>query len=204
MRPLPSVHKIEQKAYRGSEQDGLVDLLAGLSLSLLAIALQTTLPYFIILVLAPAILFGPVLKSLRRRFTWTRAGYVKLIPENPRKLVGGIFLVMLILFVILAGALFIFGDPTEWGQWVRWLPAFLGILISGMFNSLAAKSGCARYYILAGLSVLGGFTLSILHFESFSGTIIYFLGMGIILLIIGAASFVRFIRTHPMPTQEDS
>ncbi len=203
MGPLPSVHKMEQKAYRGSEQDGLIDLLTGLSLSLYAIALQTPLPYFIIGMLAPAILFGPVLKSLRRRFSWPRAGYVKLIPENPRKLVGGIFLVILILIIILAGALLIFGDPTRWDQWVKWFPAFLGTLMSGMFISLLSKSGCARYYVLAALSVLGGFALSIPHFESFAGTTIYLLAMGTILAIIGIISFARFIHNNPIRAQEN-
>lgn len=202
MGPLPSVHKVEQKAFRGAEQDGLVELLTGLSL--FAIAARAFSPYLIIVMLAPVFLFAPILKALRRRFTWPRVGYVKLIPEDSRRLLGRIFLVVFILFILLAGGLFIFSDPARWELWVRWFPAFLGTLMSGMFISLVSKSGCARYSVLAALSVLGGFGLSIAHFEAFAaGTVIYLLGMETTLVIIGAISFARFIRSNPQPVQEN-
>ncbi len=197
------VKEIERKAYRDSQQDGLMELVMGVCLA--AMSSRALSPVFIgTFVLAP-LLFRPVLMAMRKRFTYPRIGYVKLVEEKPKEVVGGIATVMLILIAAMAVGFVIFGDVRNVALWLKWSPAFVGVLLAGMFSSIAAKSRLIPQYAFALASVISGLVFSILRFEPpETGLFIYFLVMGVLLILYGLVMFIRFLRRHPLPAEEES
>ena len=165
--------EIEQKTFRESNQDGLLELVMGLCMA--AISTRLISRILVVMLILPVILFGPVLLALRKRYTYPRIGYVKLIPDKPKEVIGAIFLITLIVIVVLAVIFFLLGDVRDFNLWMKWIPLWGGVVLAGMFSSFGSKSGCIRYYIFAIWSLINGFVLSVLRFEAVeTGTLLYF------------------------------
>lgn len=195
------VKEIEQKTFRQSQQDGLMEFVMGICM----LAMSTRLFSRVLIGMFPiaVILFSPILNALRTRFTYPRMGYVKLIEDKPKEVIGGIALVTLIIIAVLAVVFILFADVRDFGLWMKWVPLWAGVVIAIMFVSLAAKSATTRYYIFALYSVVAGFVLSILRFEVVeTGTLLYFLAMGAFLIPSGLILFIRFLRKYPKPAEE--
>ncbi|NQT02715.1 MAG: hypothetical protein HQ580_11875 [Planctomycetes bacterium] len=193
--------EIEQKAFRESNQDGLLELVMGICMA--AMSTRLISPVLVFMLALPALLFGPVLVAMRKRFTYPRIGYVKLIPDKPKEVIRAIFLITLIVVVIIAVIFVFFGDVRDFNLWMKWIPVWGGVVLAGMFSSFGSKSGCARYYVFALWSLISGFVLSILNFEAVeTGTLLYFLVMGCLLIPWGLVTFIRFLRKSTKRLQE--
>ena len=192
---------IEQKTFKQSQQDGLMELVMGICM--FAISTRMFSRFLIFMLALPVFLFGPLLALMRRRFTHPRIGYVKLIPDKPKTVITGILLVSLVVIAVMAVVFFFFGDVGDINLWMRWCPFWGGTVLAGMFSSLASKSGAARYYIFAVWSLLSGIVLSMFEFHAVeTGTLLYFAVMGGLLVPFGLVQFVMFLRKHPKPGQE--
>lgn len=201
MKQQVNLKKIEQKAFSQSQQDGLMEFVMGICL----LAMSTRLFSRVLICMFPLamLLFRPALNAMRKRFTYPRTGYVKLIPDKPKDAISGIALITLIVIAVLAVAFIMFADVGDFGLWLKWVPLWAGVVLAIMFVSLAAKSGTIRYYIFALWSVLYGLVLSILNFEPIeTGTLLYFLAMGALLTPSGLVIFIRFLRKFPKPAEE--
>lgn len=201
MKQQVNLKKIEQKAFSQSQQDGLMEFVMGICL----LAMSTRLFSRVLICMFPLamLLFRPALNAMRKRFTYPRTGYVKLIPDKPKDAISGIALITLIVIAVLAVAFIMFADVGDFGLWLKWVPLWAGVVLAIMFISLAAKSGTIRYYIFALWSVLYGLVLSILNFEPIeTGTLLYFLAMGALLTPSGLVIFIRFLRKFPKPAEE--
>lgn len=195
------IKKIEKKAYRESQQDGLMEFVMGICL----LAMSTRLLSRVLIGMFPIamILFSPILSAMRKRFTYPRTGYVKLVEDKPKDAITGITLVTLIIIAVLAVAFILFADVGDFGLWLKWVPLWAGVVLAIMFVSLAAKSATTRYYIFALWSLLYGLVLSILDFEPVeTGTLLYFLAMGALLTPSGLVIFIRFLRKYPESAKE--
>jgi len=192
---------IEQKTFRQSQQDGLMELVMGICM--LAISTRMFSRLLIFMLALPVFLFGPLLALLRRRFTHPRIGYVKLVPDKPKSVIAGIVLVSLVVVAVIAVTFFLFGDIRDFNLWLRWCPFWGGTILAGMFSSLASKSGAVRYYVFAGWSFLSGIVLSVLDFEVIeTGTLLYFAVMGGLLVPFGLLQFLMFLRKYPKFAKE--
>lgn len=201
MKQQVDLKKIEQKAFSRSQQDGLMEFVMGVCL----LAMSTRLFSRVLIGMFPLamLLFRPVLNAMRKRFTYPRAGFVKLVEDKPKDAIAGIALITLIVIAVLAVAFILFADVGDFGLWLKWVPLWAGVVLAIMFVSLAAKSGTIRYYIFALWSVLYGLVLSILNFEPIeTGTLLYFLAMGALLTPSGLVIFIRFLRKFPKPAEE--
>ena len=192
---------IEQKTFRQSQQDGLMELVMGICM--LAISTRIFSRFLIFMLALPVFLFGPLLALMRRRFTHPRIGYVKLIPDKPKSVITGILIVTLVVIAVMAVVFFFFGNIRDFNLWLRWCPFWGGTVLAGMFGSLASKSGATRYYIFAGWSLLSGIVLSILEFDAVeTGTLLYFAVMGGLLIPFGLVQFAIFLHKHPKHVKE--
>jgi hypothetical protein len=193
--------EIEQKTFRDSQQDGLLELVMGICM--VAISTRLISRVLVGMLALPMLFFGPLLVAMRRRFTYPRIGYVKLIPDKPKEVLGAIFLITLVVVAVMAVAFLLFGDVRDFNLWLKWTPAWGGVVLAGMFGSFGSKSGCARYYVFAVWSLISGFVLSVLRFEAVeTGTLLYFLVMGGPLILWGLVTFIRFLREHSRQTEE--
>jgi hypothetical protein len=192
---------VEQKTFRQSQQDGLMELIMGVCM--LAISTRLFSRLFIFMMVLGVFLFGPLLALMRRRFAYPRIGYVKLIPDKPKSVVAGIALISLVVIALMAVAFFFFGDIRDFNLWMRWCPFWGGTVLAGMFGSLASKSGAIRYYIFAGWSLLSGIVLSVIKFDAVeTGVLLYFAVMAGLLIPFGLVQFAVFLHKYPKVAQE--
>jgi hypothetical protein len=196
-----NLKEIERKTFGYSNQDGLLELVMGVCM--VAISTRLISRFLVFMMALAVILFGPILIALRKRYTYPRIGYVRLVPDKPKNVIGAILLITLIVIIVMALFFLLFADIGDFDLWMRWIPVWAGVVLAGMFSSLGSKSGCIRYYIFAIWSVIVGFVLSIIRFEAIeTGTLLYFLVMGCMLIPWGLVTFIRFLSKHPKQTNE--
>lgn len=201
MEQQVDLKNIEQKTFRHSQQDGLMELVMGICM--LSISTRMFSRFLIFMMVLPVVLFGPLLALMRRHFTHPRIGYVKLLPDKPKSVIAGIFLVTLVVIGAMAVVFFFLGDIGDFNLWMKWCPFWGGTVLAGMFSSLASKSGAVRYYIFAGWSFLSGIVLSMLDFKMVeTGTLLYFAVMGGLLIPFGLLQFAMFLHKHPKSAKE--
>ena len=192
---------VERKVFAESQQDGLLELVMGICM--IAISTRLFSRVLVVMLVLPVILFAPLLEAMRKRFTYPRTGYVKLIPDKPGHVVGGIFLVSVVVLALLAVALLVFGKVGDFELWLRWCPFWGGTVLAGMFSSFASRSGAIRHYVFAAWSFVAGIVLSALKFDAVeTGTLLYFAVMGGLLIAFGFVRFVTFLREHPKTLEQ--
>ena len=193
--------KLARQTYRFAEQDGLTEIFAGVMLLTMGAVSGTRVGTGLVIFV---LLFGaPALFRLRSRISYPRIGYAKLPPEPPTKLAAGILGFKAAVIVLTAIMMAIFGDVSDTDSWYRWSPAFVSLILIGMFNFVASKTGSRRYYVFAGLSVAAGLALALIPFASrTTGLVIYCSAMGVMFLLGGIMKFITFLRKYPKPVEE--
>lgn len=195
------IGSVERKTFADSQQDGLLELVMGACM--IAISTRLFSRVLVVMLILPVILFHPFLEMMRKRFTYPRTGYVKLVPDKPKEAIAGISLVSIAVLGILAVAFLIFGGIGDFDLWLRWCPFWGGTVLAGMFSSFASKSGAVRHYVFAAWSLLAGIALSLIKFDAVeTGMLLYFAVMGALLIPFGLVQFAAFLRAHPKPLEE--
>ncbi len=192
--------KIEKKAYRDSQQDGLMEVMMGLILITFGCFLYSPVFAFYILLI---IFSKKIVESIRRRYTYPRIGFVKFHKENPKDALTGVFLFEFAVIVIIFTLISIFGDVKDYSRWIKWSPLFFGMILVGPFAHAASRSGSIRYAGYAMLSVVLGLFFSIIEFGSgYIGLILYLVFIGAFLFLGGLVIFTLFLRKYPLPEVE--
>jgi hypothetical protein len=202
--------ELEREVFFDSTQDGLGELLLGVSM--IGVAAASASLYFLPLFIVPLVLGGHIAEAVRKRLTYPRIGYVKLREMQAGRALRGVLLYELLVLLVAAIAMYIlFGDIMEFRLWFRWSPLITALIILGLFLNLHDKSGNKRYLALAALSVLVGLVFSIVSFDiSFpylfgyfdSGVVFYFLLMGSVMLSSGFFQFVYFLYRNPVSPED--
>ncbi|PXF61078.1 MAG: hypothetical protein C4B59_05825 [Candidatus Methanogaster sp.] len=189
--------KIGKKAYKDSQQDGLMEIMMGLILMTFGGFFYSPIFAFYILLI---VFSGKIVEFVRRRYTHPRIGFVRFHRENPKDALTGVFLFELSVIVIIFTLISIFGNVTDYSSWVNWAPLFFGMILVGPFAHAASKSGSVRYSGYAILSVILGILFSLIEFGSgCTGLILYLSLIGGFLVLGGLAIFIRFLRKYPLP-----
>jgi hypothetical protein len=144
-------------------------------------------------------------ESIRKRYTYPRIGFVKFPQENHKHNLTGVFLFEFAVIVIIFTLISLFGDVTDYSQWVKWSPLFFGMILVGPFAHVASKSGNVLYTGYAVLSVILGGFFSLIEFGSgCTGLILYLVFIGGFLVLCGLVLFICFLRKYPLPVKEVS
>lgn len=201
MEEAIDIKKIEQKAAGISHEDGLLELVMGFCM--MAMSMRLISRMFVFMLIVPVLLFGPALGILKKYFTYPRIGYVKLVPDRAKEAIGGIGILTFIFTAILAVVLLCLGRAGEFGVWMKWIPSWAGIVIGVMFVCLGSKTGAHRYWVFAVWSLAAGILLSVTGFETIeAGVLLYFLVMGVGLVVCGLVQFMIFLGKYPKLEQE--
>ncbi len=191
---------LERQSWRYDTQDGLAEFLAGIMFFLVSRAVID--PH---LAWVPAVLIFPMRRAMRlfkERFSYPRVGYVKLKGEEGPEVGRGILLHLGVVILIVAAGLALFGDITSWSHWMQWLPALVGGFCSGGFLYLAQKSRRLRHYLLFIFCIGWGIACSLMVAPSpRAGLQRWTLGLGLVCLVVGVATFLNFLRKHPRRPQ---
>lgn len=195
--------RIEQRVWRDTQQDGLLEILIGL---LFIITSTYWAKPAIGASFAAFFLFSHrILEALRKRYTYPRIGYAELIPEEPKQTLRGIAIYALVVFAAMALILLVVGRIADVDTWLRWLPTLTGAVISGGFIYAAGKSGAVRYYVFVGLAVGLGVAFSAWPTLLYKiRMLLYMSSLGVVFLASGSVMFARFLRRYPVLDEEES
>jgi hypothetical protein len=147
----------------------------------------------------------PILEGIRRRFTYPRIGYAKLVDEKPSKILRSMALFTIPVIAAMALTLFLFGersDGAQWGLWRQWSPTLAGVLLSGGFIFQATVTGAKRYHVFVLLAIGLGIAFSLGFPQAYTGVKLYLITAGGLLLLYGVAAFVTFLRKYALPQEE--
>jgi len=192
---------LEMRAFRYEAQDGLVEFLSGIMFFFIArVVVDPHLAWM------PALLLFPMrwaAKFFKTRFTYPRMGYVKFKSENGSDFGRGVLTFLLGVLVLMALALWIFGDISSWDQWMKWLPTMMAGFCSGGFIYMAERTRLPRHYFLIVFCLCWGVACSLMDVPSPHHAIQrWTLGLGLVLLVMGTTIFLNFLRTHPVRQPE--
>ncbi|MCX6559133.1 MAG: hypothetical protein NTZ26_01335 [Candidatus Aminicenantes bacterium] len=200
---------IERRTIRHFYEDGLTELVIGAILFLwggffylrpgrkgeAGYSLSDT-AFFLVIILA-VLLATYLLRFLKRRITYPRAGYVSY-PKKDRPgrqrlaaVSGGIIAALLSALTA--------SSPSA----RAWYPAIDGFLIGIAFLVLAAKLGALRFHILAVVSAALGTGIAAAGIVYIRGVILYGALMGAALTLSGAVTLARFLHRNK-PAGEDA
>lgn len=209
------LRQFDRRAYRHTMMDGLTEIAMGLFLILVAVALPAG-PFVLLLYLAPFALI-PLLRSLQRRITHPRIGYVEPIADKPRQVLPGILLFTLLALAAFLAILVLAGGglaKPDYAQLTRrlyqWAPALVGVLVSGGLWYTASRSGFRRFFVSAAVSVVLGIAISVAAAAGgipvletkLRGVQVYCGAMGALSLSSGLIVLIRFLKGHPIQSLE--
>jgi hypothetical protein len=193
------LEQIERNVFRDYFQDGLAEMVFGAYFLFIGLGLAGGTSLFIVF---PIVFFAPLLRGLKKRFTYPRTGYVELRQGDPQPLLRFVLGSLVLGLVALVAVLIATGVIAQPGQWYRWMPIFFGIWLAGIFLGLALRVGLVRYYVVAGVALAGGPTLALLPLPGKLENLgLFFVAWGAVSLAWGIFAFARFLREYPVPIE---
>jgi hypothetical protein len=193
---------IEKRTVRSFYDDGLTELVIGVILFLLGgyfyirsgrggdprVSLNDT-AFFLIVIFA-VLLANSLLRFLKRRITYPRAGYVsyrKEVRPSRRWIAGASGAIIAVLLSALTAI-----SPSA----KAWDPAIYGFLLAVTFLMLAAKVGAPRFFVLAVISAALGTGIAAAGIISTRGAILYGTLLGAALALSGVIALIQFLRRN--------
>jgi hypothetical protein len=198
--------ELEQETYRYSTQDGLDEILIGLGLIIIAWMIESrdirsygffSSPVIFILLI---VFRTPILEKLRRKVTYPRIGYVKVRQDKPSPFLMVVLFSVLTISVVGSLALVMVpSDISFYDTLLKYLPVSLGVVLILHSFVLVEKTGDRRYFAFGLLTVTTGPIFALLEFEPpRAGPVLYVLGWGVVIILVGLTTFIRFIRKYPI------
>ncbi|MGE5376266.1 MAG: hypothetical protein ACM3XO_14505 [Bacteroidota bacterium] len=207
----PTISEAERRINRYWYTDGLGELIGGGMFIVLVIyfALQDFLGQnsmlsgilqasLALLLLGGAFVSRRLINSLKTHFTYPRTGYVEY-RTSKKETVSKRFWAFLLAFVIAGLSIAFVGIFKSFDSRV----AVKGFIVGMILVLLRAKSSrLARFYFLAGVSVLLGFALSTSGLSNGYSLGLYYGLMGVCFLVSGSLTLARYLHENPLPTED--
>jgi hypothetical protein len=195
-----TVDRTEMKAMRATIRDGITEMQMGALLMSFGVVFSFAPPFGVVCALLPFALH-PLGKLLKRRFVYPRIGYAK-VARQPHA-VRGIVIAASVFVVILLSALGVFSwvlgfdrGATLWLS--HFVPAFWGLLMAIGPWVVARTYRLMRWYVFAGLFVLGGICLPLFDIATgYAAIALEVAVVGGLALVYGIGLFLSFLRGYP-------
>ncbi len=193
--------KLQQRTYQSNHQDGLIDMIIGLSMIGFGLNMAFDSSVFLFMSWMTIIFYVP----FKNRITVPRIGYVKFSTSKTNMIIG--VAVAVLLFVFLLGTfVYLIGDSnnsspqlTDWLTWFRqYHMLVLGSIFALCCAGAALLTGIRRLYAYAVL------TIGIFAAAFWLGVEppIYVLTTGLLIEAVGIWLLVRFLRKYPLASEE--
>lgn len=138
------------------------------------------------------------IRSLKRKITYPRAGYVSYRKPDRRKRAGRAFVIGAAAGTLGAlAALLLSAKPAGFA----WLPAGTGLALALVLVILGVRTGMARLAPPALIIAAGGCAIAFLGWEEMAGLAGLYGISGTALVLSGGLACRRFIRKHPLPDE---
>ena len=205
-----SLKEAERKAFKSTNQDGLLDILWGLyllfgnssAIILANLGVQAPMNYIPMFIVLAVGLIG--FWATKKYITTPRMGMVRFGPTRLRKIkrmrfvsVIAVLATFALLLLTIAGIF----NPSGW-QWPGWIVdvafGLFAFLICAFFAYTRDYPRLYLYGLLMGLSIPASAFLEAYAGISFP---IAWVITGSIILIVGVITFIHFLRDYPLPTE---
>lgn len=182
----------ERRVYQYFNIDGLLELVAGTLLLLIALtsginqlfpSVSSAIVFIPVFVAIPLLMRGVLV--LKRRLTYPRTGYAVPRYRYPRYFVFILFAVLLLVTIVQG-----FFLPS----WAQGLPLLLGTLTAGLLWWLS--TGLVRFYYLAAAALALGIGLAWLPFEPLVSGAIFCTIVGLLLLVSGGFTLRHYLQKN--------
>lgn len=209
LRTPGNVEEARKRAYRYWYEDGLGEIATGALFIVIGLwlGLQGVVPAGSTAALLsefafPVVVIGGVLAArylvniAKERITYPRTGYVRYSRPGPRRrllsgLIGGGM-----------GAIIGFltaRSPVS----LSWINLLQGFIVGAVFLYIGNRLDLTRFYVLSALSVLLGTAITLSGMPYLMGSIVYFGGLGILLLVSGGLALRHYLcQTQPAVGEE--
>jgi hypothetical protein len=145
-------------------------------------------------------MINPFVKFLKERITYPRTGYVAYRKPARRSRVYGILKTMLLAAAV--GALIGVLAATRFGA--NRMALIVSVIMGGTLVYLGYRFDLLRLYAAGALTVLWGYLVSLFIADYNQSTSVYFIGFGSLILLIGLATLLTYIRrTRPAGEHDD-
>ncbi|NVM53600.1 MAG: hypothetical protein HWN66_07835 [Candidatus Helarchaeota archaeon] len=188
---------IERKAYTSYHQDGLIDIMIGITLIWFTFFMLSEL-FWLGGIIIPTLI--PVYIGVKQKLTIPRIGYVKFGMKGKGRMYVVLGIIMVFTFLGLLFAI-MFAEPSA----RAWIELILGnyynLIIAGIAGGLtlmmAMSSGITRFYLYAALSI-GLFIIA----QIFNIDLLFsFSFIGVCFIVLGIITLIRFLRENPISVE---
>lgn len=191
--------KLEKKAYLEYQQDGILDIIIGLSILGFGIQMATDSAAFLFLSWVPILFYVP----LKNRITVPRFGYVQFDSDRSKTLKYSLAMVVGLVFLVFFMGIYIFTvgnniPPTVNAFIKKYHMLILGGFAALTFMGVAIFTGVLRfmgYALLMPAVIAIGIWLDV-------PAPIYILIVGGLILLSGILLLFQFLKSHPIVSQD--
>jgi uncharacterized membrane protein YjjP (DUF1212 family) len=178
---------------------GVVFALVGVYLALLSVGPQTgpwataLVAGFPLLVIGLCTVLRKWILAAKDRFVHPRTGFVQLPRRQTHRWPSGILAGCIAALL----ALLVNRTPII----VTWIPALLGLVLSGAFLAVGRRTGFARFPMEGILVAVAGFVISLQRLDENLATGAVFGWVGLVMVAGGAIVFFGYLRRHHLPEE---
>jgi hypothetical protein len=131
---------------------------------------------------------GPIVKAIRRRLTYPRAGFAEFRKPPRRNRVWAATMGIMIAAVIASSAF------VELAL-LRWTVALIGLGMAGLLWQIGCRANLIRFRAVAALVLVSGIAVTVAGFPFEMGIVVYFALVAAAFLVSGGITLWRFLRT---------
>lgn len=182
---------------------GLIIFAAGLTYWLVSIMENTSIKAILLMLAQPAvIIIGSLivrkyLPKIKERLTYPRSGYLKFRkPSRDRRVKRALIVGMVAGLVAALVSMISSALPNNY------LPLLSSIFLFIFSIYIGYQTAVSRFYVIGLLMVLLGTAISLMPFENVLPYTLFFSGVGIIWIISGVITLLRYLR-NTSPQVED-
>jgi hypothetical protein len=192
-----SINSLEKSAFRSFWNDGLLDVMLGLTVLVVGLSWWQDMAVFG--ALFPAVCVS-MWHPLRKRLVEPRMGYVEFSGERNLKVRGFRFgLTAFFTGTMMLGAVvFLLWQGGAISRPANWIAGFPLLLIGIPVLFFAAFTQCRRFYLYAALTLLAGAEVVLQDQDPHVGMI----ATGIVITVCGIVVLFRFLSRYPATPPE--
>ncbi len=193
-----SLSEIKKNAYNSINQDGLAEIALGFMLLWLSVFLYLHVfkgEDVVVFLILPAILIGPFLQKMRKKFTYPRVGYANLVTPRRTKLV------MFVLIIALALGIFAAVNYVKidfHADIFYFAPLVIGLFLASAQAYRYKRYQTKRYFIYFLAGLISTITVYFFPMRGLLRVMIIFSSLGIFLIPIGLITFNKFNKNFPL------
>lgn len=195
------IEAVRKRAMWAVHADGIFDVVLGIPLLLMGINITFRVADFDILPIVLFPLIVPLMFGLKAMITQPRIGFVEVKPALSIK--KQLWLLTGLMLLGIGGFIAIGFAPDAREMFKQLFPTVLQLGLAAYLITIGLHYEVRRWLVLAGILVLSAVVMLLIPTGEVRKEGIALLIMGSYLLVVGMATLVHFVRSHPVHRDEE-